>query len=63
MRALGELHLRAVRGDDLLLAINGYDAATAAAQDTVRRLLQGDARRLDPPLHALAAIGAVPAAG
>ncbi|MEA2221190.1 MAG: hypothetical protein QOJ35_3816 [Solirubrobacteraceae bacterium] len=63
VRALGELHLRAVRGDDLLLAINGYDAATAAAQETVRRLLQGDALRLDPPARSPAPLGALPAVG
>lgn len=45
VRALTELHVRAIHRDDFLLAINGYRSATAAAEQTVLTLLQADSER------------------
>ena len=59
VRALGDLHLRSVSRDDLLLAINGYDAAAAAAQATVHRLLHRDAQRLGALTPSSARVGAL----
>ena len=45
VRASGELHLRSVRRDDFLLAVNGYRAAAAEADARVLALLEEDAQR------------------